>query len=133
MKGLIIRKPWIELILNGEKKWEIRKKRTNIRGFIGLVFRGKLWGFVEITDCKEFSVEELKNYYEYHRVPEEEIIKYAGNRKKLYAWILENPVKLEKPIRIPLKKGIQVWLNIDVKSIEKTMNLEEKMKKIQKN
>lgn len=32
--GLIIRKEWLDLILSGKKKWEMRSGRTRIRGDI---------------------------------------------------------------------------------------------------
>ena len=37
MKALIIKKPWIDYILNGSKVWEIRGSKTNIRGKIELI------------------------------------------------------------------------------------------------
>lgn len=39
-RGLIIRKPWIDYILDGTKVWELRSTRTKIRGEIGLIEAG---------------------------------------------------------------------------------------------
>lgn len=36
-KGLIIKKEWLDLILSGEKHWEMRSNITLIRGDIALI------------------------------------------------------------------------------------------------
>jgi ASCH domain-containing protein len=40
MKGLIIDEPWISLILQGEKIWEMRKTACHHRGRIALIRKG---------------------------------------------------------------------------------------------
>ncbi|WP_109152946.1 ASCH domain-containing protein [Azospirillum sp. TSO5] len=40
MKGLIIREPWIDLILSGRKTWEMRTRPTSVRGLIALIRKG---------------------------------------------------------------------------------------------
>lgn len=40
MKALIIKQPWIDLILAGKKTIEIRGSKTNIRGKIALIASG---------------------------------------------------------------------------------------------
>lgn len=40
LRALLIRHPWIDLILDGKKSWEIRGARTTIRGTVGLVASG---------------------------------------------------------------------------------------------
>lgn len=40
MKGLVIRSPWVEMILTGKKIWEMRGTYTHIRGKIALIRRG---------------------------------------------------------------------------------------------
>ena len=39
-RALIVRQPWIDLILSGEKTWEMRSRPTNVRGRIGLIEQG---------------------------------------------------------------------------------------------
>ena len=39
-RALIIKKPWIDLILDGEKTWEMRSRKTKITGWIGLIEQG---------------------------------------------------------------------------------------------
>ena len=40
MQGLIIRQPYIDMILDGRKTWEMRSKRCNRRGQIALIQQG---------------------------------------------------------------------------------------------
>jgi hypothetical protein len=47
MKGLIVKSPWIELILEGKKTWEIRGSNTKIRGPIALIKSGSGNGLVK--------------------------------------------------------------------------------------
>ena len=39
MKGLIIREPWIGMIMDGSKTWELRTQHTTMRGEIALTLR----------------------------------------------------------------------------------------------
>ena len=58
MKALIIKKPWIDNILDGKKTWEIRGSKTNIRGQIELIQSGSglVVGSCEIIDRKELTL-----------------------------------------------------------------------------
>jgi len=37
MRGLIIREPWIGMILDGSKTWELHTQHTTMRGEIALI------------------------------------------------------------------------------------------------
>lgn len=37
MRAALIRRSWIDMILDGQKTWEIRCARTSVRGRIGLI------------------------------------------------------------------------------------------------
>jgi len=52
-RALIIRKPWIDKILSGQKTWEMRSTKTNIRGKIGLIEAGTglIVGEAVLTEC----------------------------------------------------------------------------------
>ena len=59
MKGLIIKKHWLELIFQGKKIWEIRGSKTNIRGKIELIESGsgKVVGECCLVDCISLNLE----------------------------------------------------------------------------
>jgi len=62
MKGLIIKSPWIELILAGKKVWEIRGSNTTIRGLVALIKSGTgtIVGEVTIVDSRKLSLKSIK-------------------------------------------------------------------------
>lgn len=112
LKGLIIKSPWIQLILKGKKTWEIRGSKTNIRGTIALIQSGtgKVYGTTEIVDCKELSWEEYQKSEQYHCIPKEK--RLNTHYKRIYAWILKNPKVFEEPIPYQHPKGAIIWVNI---------------------
>ncbi len=113
MIGLIVKEPYASMIVKGLKVWEIRKRRTNVRGEIYIISGGKIIGKVEIVDVLgPFTVEELLKYEEKHRVGEEVLRDYAGD-SKLYAWVLDRAEEFEKPLRVEIPKGAQVWVRLN--------------------
>jgi hypothetical protein len=74
MDGLIIKKEWLDFILDGGKTWEMRSRPTKKRGDILLIQSGS--GLVvgrACLDCsgiRELSDDAMHRYYEAHRVPE---------------------------------------------------------------
>lgn len=113
MKGLIIKDPWIELIFEGLKTWEIRGSNSKIRGTIALIKSGTgmIYGTVEIVDSILLTSEQYYQAFEKHRIPDtdEKPLPY----KKVHAWVLINPVKFEKPIPYVHPQGAVIWVNLD--------------------
>lgn len=111
MKGLIIKDPWIDLILDDKKRWEIRGMATKIRERILLIKSGTgcIWGEAGLVDCFKVSIEQLQNSYFQHRIPIEEIhdIKYRNP----YAWVIEKPRRYYTPIPYKHPKGAIIWVN----------------------
>ncbi len=100
------------MIVKGEKKWEIRRRRTNVRGEICIVSGGKIIGSAELVDVLgPFSVEELMRFKDLHRVDEEFLREYAAG-KQLFAWVFENPKEFKEKKKIKLPRGAQVWVKI---------------------
>jgi hypothetical protein len=67
-KALIVADPWISLILDGKKDWEMRSRKTAIRGNIGLIRKGSglVCGVVKLVGCGEadaFCSPEEQSYY----------------------------------------------------------------------
>jgi|SRR5947209_10374564 len=111
MRGLVIRTEPLNAILRGEKTWEIRGRRANIRGRIALIKSGS--GYVvatcEIVDCiGPLTLEELKSTTKLHGITPEELhigLPYT----KTYAWVLRNAKRSEKPISYNHKYGVITW------------------------
>ncbi|ALV61730.1 hypothetical protein ADU37_CDS00310 [Thermococcus sp. 2319x1] len=112
MKGLIVKEPFASWIVEGKKKWEIRKSSTKIRGEVYIINRGFAIGKAELVDVLgPFTPEELKVHKEKH-LAEYEFLKGYSNGKRLYAWVFKNPVKFERPLGVIMAKGAQIWVNI---------------------
>ena len=111
MKGLIIKRPWIDFILDGSKTWEIRGSRTNVRGMIELIQSGSglVVGSVEIVDCIELSKEFYSSSFEKHHIQNTDNFPY----KKTFAWVLKNPKRYDKPRTYKHPMGAIIWVNLD--------------------
>lgn len=112
VKGLIVKSPWIEKILSGEKTWEIRGRKTNIRGTVALIKSGTgmIYGTVDVLDCKELTIEEYRDKQEFHRIPHDMFpsLPYP----KTYAWIFSNPVIFDNPKPYAHPQGAVIWVNL---------------------
>ena len=116
MKCLIIRKPWIDLILGGNKEWEMRSRNTNIRGQIGLIEAGSgfVVGAAHLSSC--FRVEasiQYSDYYQCHRINDANILgRYP------YAWVLDKVKKFTNPVPYSHPRGAVIWVNVDKKELD---------------
>lgn len=110
MKGLIIKEPYINQILLGKKKWEIRGTRTKIRGKIALIKSGskKIYGEIELYDCFEINIDEYSKFCENLYGKKELRLPY----KRTYAWVLRNPIIYDKPKPYVHPKGAIIWVNL---------------------
>ncbi|MDX2349767.1 MAG: ASCH domain-containing protein [Porticoccus sp.] len=109
-RALIVRQPWIDMILSGQKCWEMRSRPTNIRGRIGLIEQGTglIVGEVDLID----SLDALTHLgrvccFDYHRVDDPELLK-----KWKHPWLMQNARRYEKPIPYSHPKGAVTWVKI---------------------
>ena len=110
MKALIIKKPWIDYILNGSKIWEIRGSKTKIRGQIELIQSGSglIVGSCEIIDCKELTLEDYKNNIDKHNIQDVYMLPY----KRTFAWVLLNANRYKIPRKYKHPNGAIIWVNL---------------------
>jgi len=112
MNGLLIKSHWIELILNGQKCWEIRGNNTKIRGKIALIKSGtsQIVGHCEITDViGPLTLEHMESTVQYHHSDLSKGLPY----NKTYAWLLSNVVQFDKPIPYMHPQGAVIWVKLD--------------------
>lgn len=108
---LIIKQPWIDLILSGQKIWEMRSSPTNIRERIGLVEQGTglIIGEADIIGCIDnLTVPTLISSYDKHKITDEDVLK-----RWRYAWVLENVIRYEKPIPYEHPRGAVIWVRLN--------------------
>jgi hypothetical protein len=111
-RGLVIKQPWVGMIADGKKTWEMRTKRTNVRGWVGLIEKGT--GLVIAVAYLKNSPPELRRnehplHYRKHRVmPEPGKKSYSG--KYLFPWVVTNAIKMPKPVRYAHPSGAVTWV-----------------------
>lgn len=110
-RGLIIRQPWIGLILAGKKNWEMRATKTKVKGRIALIEAGAglIVGETDLIGCGEpiAGIEEAKHYLDMHCVEDFKLLE-----KWKYPWILLGTKKYKKPIPYQHPKGAVIWVDL---------------------
>jgi hypothetical protein len=114
MRGLLIRSPWIEKILEGKKTWEIRGSRTEVRESVGLIRGGSgtIIGICDVIDCIPILTGEQfrKNARKAGMKPSEARL---GHYRKTCAWVLANPQYLKAPVLYKHPNGAVIWVKLD--------------------
>ena len=112
MDALIVKKPWIDKILSGEKTWEIRGSKTMKRGRIALIESGSgtVVGEIDLVDSLgPLNKNQFESNVKKHCVDSSfEDISY----KKVFAWVLENPMRYEVPRPYNHPSGAIIWVKL---------------------
>ena len=108
-RALIIKKPWIDLILSGEKTWEMRSRKTHLTGWIGLIEQGTglIVGKAFLTGSFEIDELEFAENYSKHRINDDVLL-----RRYSWAWTLDQAQRLEIPIHYKHPSGAVIWVKI---------------------
>jgi hypothetical protein len=130
MNGLVIRRPWIDLILSGKKIWEIRGTNTEKRGEIALIESGSQYivGIARLTKVLgPLTLIDFQLHKEKHCATPEELtsLPYPDT----YAWELSDAEPLMEPISYEHPHGAIIWVNLDkigladITSVRKIYNI----------
>ncbi len=113
-RALIVKKPWIDLILSGEKTWEMRSRTTNIRGEIGLIESGSglIVGSCEIADCFDAAYVPIDENHFNETKHLHRIESYEKAGKWLCPWKLENAIRFDEPIPYKHPQGAVTWVKL---------------------
>lgn len=114
MKGLLIRPPWIDRILAGEKTWELRSRRTHLRERIALIEAGagRVVGTAEVVGCEgPLDAAALVRSRGRHLASPQQVRSLGYTQT--FAWVLANVRRLDEPLpyRHPVPATIWVTLN----------------------
>lgn len=112
MDGLIVKRTWGQMILNGQKEWEIRGKNTTHRGRYYLMYSGMVYGEFDLIDSQPFTEQEFYNNTEKHRLPIE-CLSYSDlimRYKRPYKWIIRNAKLYDVPIPYTHPQGAVIWV-----------------------
>jgi hypothetical protein len=114
LNGLLVRSPWIDLILDGSKTWEIRGTRTSKRGRIGLIKSGTgtvigvtdLVGVVGPLTISELAANASKAGF----AKNERVTRLPYPRT--FAWVLQEPLCLKQPVGYVHPYGAVIWVTL---------------------
>lgn len=114
MDALIIKKKYLDLILEGKKTWELRGSKTHKKGKIAFIESGsgQVIGTGELVDCHgPLSKEDLiSNFNKTQYDPNNTQIKY----KNTYAWEIKNAKRLDTPIDYKHPQGAIIWVKVEI-------------------
>ena len=105
---MLIAMPWIELILEGKKVWELRARKTRRRGSIALIRKGsgQVVGVADLVDVHgPMSRQELLDQLPRHQVPPERLSGKYG-----FAWELRNTRRLPEAVPYCHPSGAVIWV-----------------------
>lgn len=129
MTGLVIKSPWIELILTEQKTWEIRGSRTQMRERIALIKSksGTIVGGCDVVDCiGPLTLEQLRASEERHRIPLHllDTLPYP----KTFAWVIRDAKPLTTPIVYRHPYGAVIWVNLNEQNVAEFERLAREVK-----
>lgn len=115
-KGLVIAEPWISMILDGKKTWEMRSRQCELRGEIALIAKGTgtVVGVARIVGCQgPLKPESLASSRDKHCITES--LKTDGEWMESwnYAWVLDSARRFEQPVWYKHPSGAVTWVNLD--------------------
>ena len=106
-----MKKHWLDKILAGEKKWEIRGSSTSRRGWIHLAQSktgGKLVGRARLLGCTEISRSHFLEHIQRHHVTDLADVPYA----KIFAWEFADAERFTRPFVYEHRPGAVVWVRV---------------------
>ncbi len=108
--GLIIRPPWVDRILDGQKTWEIRGTNTQTRGPIALIQSslGRIVGVVQLVDVRRLTIDEFRDGAEHHAI--RDAVQRPLPYPTCYAWVFQDPIRLPQPIAYTHPRGAVRWV-----------------------
>lgn len=110
-KGLIIKQPWMDLILSGEKTWEMRSYMPKYRGPLALIQQGSglIVGIARLVDVLDpMDTVELMRHFDKHRV---DYFNTPEAAKWVSPWVMESVKRIE-PVPYERKSGPVIWVNL---------------------
>lgn len=113
--GLVIREPWIGLILSGEKTWEMRSTAAAFRGWFGLIRKGSgtVVGVARLVKVgARLSDEEMIATVDKHRISEA-MIRSGQVGRWTVPWVIAGARALARPVPYEHRAGAVTWVRLD--------------------
>ena len=106
---LVVKEPWVGMILDGKKTWEIRGSATAKRGKIHLAASrggGVLVGQCQLVDCYPVGRSELANNVTKHWIKDLALMPC----ERPHAGVLEKAMRYSSPFTYKRPQGANTWV-----------------------
>lgn len=122
LSAIPIQTPMIDMILDGEKKWEIRSKFTKKIGPVALIRSksGTVVGTATISEVIQLTPQlayENTAIMGFRPITKEEAKELDGQ----YAWVLKDVVKFKTPVPYKHPSGAVTWVTLDEPTTKKVL------------
>lgn len=109
MKGLLIRPPWIHMILCRQKTWEMRSRDTSHRGEFFLIQSGSglIVGQANLVGTQKLCPSQFEHTKRFHGVDDHTLLE-----RWCYAWMLEDIHAFDTPIPYTHPQGAVIWVQL---------------------
>lgn len=127
LSAIPIREPWIDMILDGVKTWEIRSKFTKKIGPVALIRSKSLTvvGTAKLSKVIEITASLGRaNARKMGMTPSE-----GADCEGLYAWVLEDVVKFKTPVPYKHPSGAVTWVSLDEPTTKKVLEEAKRSRK----
>lgn len=107
--GLIVKKPFAELIINGEKEWELRSRRPppeKLGMEMYLLSSGMALGKIKIGSHWMATKQNLEQNQDKHRSE----VSCLSRHHTFHVWEIRVVKKFERPKRYVHPTGARVWI-----------------------
>ena len=108
---LVMKAPWLHLILSGQKTWEIRGTQTTQRGTIHLALSGaggQIAGQCRIVKSYAIDRKTLSNHFRKHRIEDLSIVTY----RKPHVWEISHARRYKQPFVYDHPQGAVNWVRL---------------------
>ncbi len=113
--GLVVADPWIGMLLDGSKTWEMRSRNAKVRGWIALIRKGsgQVYGIARLVDVSgPLTTSEMAQSSDQHKIPASTYT-VGEFSKHRFAWKMAEARRLTKPIPYTHKSGAVIWVKLD--------------------
>ncbi len=111
-RALVVDDPWVGMILDGSKVWEMRARATRLRGLVGLIRKGSgtVVGVVRIVgSLTPLDAVALASRRDRHGIePDRMASALAGGWR--HPWVLADAVAFASPVPYAHPRGAVVWV-----------------------
>lgn len=113
-RALIVKQPYADLIMSGQKLLEMRSRHTSVRGRIGIIPKGSghIIGSVDLVNSWDYSGDpRLKSIggQALHCVEPKD---WHHLDKWCFGWELREPQLFARPIKYTHPQGAVIWVRI---------------------